>query len=157
MERNEAIMGLAQMHRAMEDFPATRRRPCSGRSAIWSGRRVVGDRLGGLHRLAGRSTTGLAPWLNAEKGSRMSEHVVVCALVLSGNQPGPSFCHSLGSARSWDAESRERFADGRMPHVFLNRARPVMPRPQAELGPRIGVRSPLEEQFRLFAETMRGF
>jgi hypothetical protein len=34
----------------MEDFPATRRRPCSGRSAIWSGRRVVGDRPGGLHR-----------------------------------------------------------------------------------------------------------
>lgn len=36
--------------------------------------------------------------------------------------PPPPLLHS-GSARSRDAETRERFADGRMAHVLLNRGR----------------------------------
>ena len=63
----------------------------------------------------------------------MSEHVF-CALALWLPGACPLFNFALGSARSRDAERRERFMDGRMPHVLLNRGRSCRDRRSSDLG-----------------------
>jgi len=133
------------------------------RSAIWPGESSA--TAGGCEQSIGRSTT-LAPWLNAENrkhqkiggGSRMSEHVF-CALALWLPGACPLFNFALGSARSRDAERRERFMDGRMPHVLLNRGRSCRDRRARTLEcPARAAVAVVSASFSLclFAETMRG-